>query len=301
MIITIAVFIFMTVFGIIISLYYTTEIIHQKNILFRRLSVVRHEKSDHVYKTALVNIFMHLGRLILPQQNTDRHLILECLKRTGYRNENALSFFYGLRMISALGTALLILFFSMLLHVKSLVVCYAGVLLGYYLPLWLLKWKEKQRAQTIFRELPDALDMFIVCMNAGYNFDRALFRVSQELRQIAPVLSKEFERYFYEVESGLPVQEALGNLINRNQVEELTSVVQILMQSARFGTDIIHALKIHAESLRTKRRQMAEQKAAKVSVKLVFPTILFIMPAMILIILGPTGIRFIEKLKDLKW
>ena len=136
-------------------------------------------------------------------------------------------------------------------------------------------------------------------MNAGLSFDRSLLRVSQELAYLAPTLSKEFERYFFEVESGLPQQEALMNLANRNQVNSLTKVTQVLIQSARFGTDITSALRIHADSMRMERRQIAEEKAAKVSTKLVFPTVLFIMPALMLIVLGPASIRLIERLRFL--
>jgi tight adherence protein C len=248
-----------------------------------------------------MRILHKMGTLMIPKKDKEKQNIRRKLCRAGYRFESVLSVFYGLRVFSALMTGLCLLLLSRELNTRTLVLCYGGLLIGYNIPFWILQWKEKQRVQSIFRELPDALDMVIVCMNAGFNFDRALYRVSQELNLIAPVLSKEFERYFYEVESGYPVHDALQNLINRNEVEELTSIIQVLIQSSRFGTDIIQALRIHAEGLRTKRRQMAEEKAAKVSVKLVFPTILFIMPAMMLIILGPTGIRLIERIKDVQW
>jgi tight adherence protein C len=216
----------------------------------------------------------------------------------------SLESYYGLRIVCALGSGALIAFalFSWRgLSGQTLVLSYVALMVGYYLPAWGLRWRRKEQTRRIVQELPDALDILLVCMNAGLSFDRALLRVSVELKYVAPVLAREFERYFYEVNSGLPRPEALTNLAERNQVNALTSVVNVLLQSVRFGTDIVQALRIHADSLRMERKQFAEEKAAKVSTKLVLPTVVFIMPALIIVVLGPTGIRLLERLRSLIW
>ena len=131
-------------------------------------------------------------------------------------------------------------------------------------------------------------------MEAGLSFDMAFLRVSSELAKIAPVLSKEFSQYYLEVQSGLPRMEVLKNLAERNGEKNLNSVVQVLLQSFKLGTDVASSLRIYAESLRTERLQKAKEKSAKLSVKLTFVTVLLILPAYILIVIGPVIVKIIS-------
>jgi tight adherence protein C len=123
-----------------------------------------------------------------------------------------------------------------------------------------------------------------------------LFRVSREVKGIAPVLSAELARYFLEIKSGLPRREALTNLAERNQVNALNAVVGILLQSSRLGTDISGALRVHSLSIRTERIQAAEEQGGQVSVKLVFPLVLLILPALLIVVLGPAMVNMFDRL-----
>jgi tight adherence protein C len=176
---------------------------------------------------------------------------------------------------------------------------YLGAAAGYFLPNFFLRAAVKFRKEKVFRELPDALDLSLVCLDAGLSFNKGLERVSKELRGLTPILSEEFGHYFYEVESGLSRLTALDNLAKRNGVEPLTSVMNVLIQSARLGTDIVEALRVYSESLRTERMQIAEEKAAKISTKMTIPMVLFILPALILVVTGPALIRLIQGFKFL--
>ena len=156
------------------------------------------------------------------------------------------------------------------LSLQGLAMGYAFLVVGHFAPRWYLAQKVKRRRREIFRELPDALDILLICIHAGLSFDRALIRVSGELKHIAPALSTEFEIYFYEVESGIPREQALAKLAQRNEEDSLTAVVNVLAQSVRFGTDIAEALRVYTESLRVERRQIAEEKRRKASRKTSF-------------------------------
>ena len=304
MTIWIPVLIFGTVAGLVLAVFFHSETAYQKTLLLSRLLPLSQGRGDRYSKVAVLRFFYLVGERIVPDQADKRAEVAKKLARAGFKRPNLLEIYYGLRVTCSLILLLVVMagfgwFRGM--SGQTMIMAVGGLGFGYFAPLWLLNHHERQRASKIFRELPDTLDVLIICMNAGLSFDRSLFRVSQELEYIAPTLSKEFERYFFEVESGLPQQEALMNLADRNKVDALTSVTQVLTQSARFGTDITHALRIHADGLRTERRQIAEEKAAKVSTKLVFPTVLFIMPALMLVVLGPASIRLIQRLKFLIW
>ena len=304
MIYWIPVIVFVIVFIAVWQLNAAAEEAIIKRRLLRRLLREDTGLSEHNPLSSGGYVLIRLGKKLLPKSAEEREAIRYRLGRAGFHNRHALEMYYGIRAAGAL-IFLGIMFVSMLswrgLSIQTLVVSYSSLMLGYYAPAWVLRRRQKDQARRIIRELPDALDILLVCMNAGLSFDRALLRVSQELRYVSPVLAKEFERYFYEVDSGLPRREALGNLAERNQVSALTSVVNVLLQSVRFGTDIAHALRLHADSLRKERRQLAEEKAAKISTKLVIPTVVFIMPALIIVVLGPTGIRLLERLQNVVW
>jgi len=183
------------------------------------------------------------------------------------------------------------------LRYQDAVVVFLPLAVGYGLPVLLLNIRIRSRQAEIFRELPDALDLVLICLEAGLNFDTALYRVSQELIHLSPVLSAEFGQYFLEIQSGLPRRTVLQHLAKRNGVENLTAVVGILLQSIRFGTNIADSLRVHIQSMRTQRRQIAEEAGAKISTRLTFPMVLLILPALFIIILGPAILNVFEKFK----
>jgi tight adherence protein C len=156
--------------------------------------------------------------------------------------------------------------------------------------------RVKARKKEIVRALPDALDMLVVCVEAGLGLNQALVRVAEELAQVSPVLSEQMVLVNLEIRAGTVREEALRLFAERTGVSDVSSLVTMLIQTDRFGTSIAHALRVQASALRTKRRQRAEEAAAKTAIKLVFPLVLFIFPALYVVILGPAMIQIFETL-----
>ncbi len=167
-------------------------------------------------------------------------------------------------------------------------------ILAYFLPNFLLNRVISSRQKKIREALPDALDLLVVCVEAGQGLDAAIKRVAEDLQESSPIISQELLLVNLETMAGLERQQALKNLGERTGVEELVSLCNILIQSDRFGTSIAQALKTQSDYIRTARRQRLEGLAAKTPVKLVFPMLLFIFPAIMVVILGPAIIRLTE-------
>jgi tight adherence protein C len=163
---------------------------------------------------------------------------------------------------------------------------------GYLLPGLILSRKIEQRKREIREGLPDALDLFIVCVEAGCGLDQAIVKVSDELGLTYSALAYELRLITTEIRAGKPRVEAFKNFAARTQVDDVQSLVALLVQTDKFGTSLAQALRTHADTLRSKRRQNAEERAAKLGVKLVFPLVLFLFPALYVVILGPAVIMF---------
>ena len=171
---------------------------------------------------------------------------------------------------------------------------YGGLfaLVGYMLPgVWLSREVTK-RKKIISNGLPDALDLLIVCVEAGLGLDQAIVKASEELAVSHPALSEELIMLTTEIRAGKPRMEAFKNFADRTKVDEVRQLVSMLVQTDRFGTSVAQALRTQAEVSRTKRRQNAEERAAKIGVKLVFPLVFFLFPAMYVVTLGPAIIKF---------
>jgi len=164
-------------------------------------------------------------------------------------------------------------------------------LVGFYIPdLW-LRIKIAHRKDEIVRGFPDALDLMVVCAEAGMGLDAAINRVGDEMQLRHPLLSEELKLLTLELRAGKMRREALKNLAMRTSSEDIESFVTLLIQTDKFGTSIAQALRVQADSMRTKRMQRVEEIAAKLPVKLIFPTILFIFPSMFLVLAGPALLR----------
>jgi tight adherence protein C len=150
----------------------------------------------------------------------------------------------------------------------------------------------------IVKALPDALDLLVVCVEAGLGLNQALVRVADEIGMVSTVLGDQLTLTNLEIRAGTARDDALRNLAERTGVEDVLSFVGMLIQTDRFGTSIAQALRIHSEVLRTKRRQRAEEAAAKTAIKMLFPLVFFIFPAMFVVILGPAVIQILEALKN---
>jgi len=216
------------------------------------------------------------------------------LVQAGYRREEALTVFFGIRIAFALG-----LFFLLSTGVvikTNLIVALGGLGLGYVLPGMLLARMAKRRSHRIRLSLADMLDLLVVSVEAGLGLDQAMSRVGTELAFAYPELADELRLINLELRAGKPRPEALRNLADRTGVDDLSSIVTMLIQTDKFGTSIAQSLRVASETLRTKRRQRAEEAAAKTGVKMVFPLVLCIFPSIWVVTIGPAAIRFITVL-----
>jgi tight adherence protein C len=171
-----------------------------------------------------------------------------------------------------------------------------GAALGWVTPALRVRTRARARQKSIQRALPDALDLMVVCVEAGLALNQALVRVAEEIRHVDTVTSDELTLVNLEIRAGVPRDEALRNLGDRTGVADLQSLVAMLIQTDRFGTSVAQALRVHSDTMRTKRRQRAEEAAAKTTIKLVFPLAFCIFPALFVVILGPALISIYRTL-----
>lgn len=223
------------------------------------------------------------------------------LVAAGYRSNKALVFFIGSKLLLAVAMVLLftlipvkILGFPSTTTLLFYYVCLAAC--GYYAPLIWLKRTIAERQDALQRAIPDALDLMVVCVEAGLGLDQAIARVGQEVNQAHPALGDELNILSQELRTGVQRQAALRNLAHRTDLEEVRNLVALLVQTDRFGTSIGQALRVHADSMRVRRRLKAEEMAAKLPVKLLFPLIFFIFPSMFIVTIGPACIKIVKVL-----
>jgi tight adherence protein C len=216
------------------------------------------------------------------------------LVQAGYRREEALTMFFGIRVFLAL--ALFGLFSTPIIMPPNIPLALGGLGVGYVLPGMLLARMAKRRAHRIRLALADALDLLVVSVEAGLGLDQALSRVGAELSFAYPDLSDELRLVNLEMRAGKPRSEALRNLADRSGVDDLNSLVTMLIQTDKFGTSVAQSLRVYSETLRTKRRQRAEEAAAKTGVKMVFPLVICIFPAVWIVTIGPAAIKFVKVL-----
>jgi tight adherence protein C len=216
------------------------------------------------------------------------------LMQAGFRRDDALAMFLGIRVAVALGA--FVLMSSSLVGRPNLVVALGGAGLGWILPGMILARLAKRRQHKIRLALADALDLLVVSVEAGLGLDQAISRVAAELSTAYPDLAGELRLINLELRAGKPRAEALRNLADRTGVEDLSGLVTMLIQTDKFGTSVAQSLRVHSETLRTKRRQRAEEAAAKTGVKMVFPLVFCIFPAIWVVTIGPAAIRFVTVL-----
>jgi tight adherence protein C len=215
------------------------------------------------------------------------------LIQAGLRDAIHVNYYFGARLLmAAVGFAAVALFAGF-----DNVFLLAGVPgLGFFLPRFFLKRMIKNRQQRIRIGLPDALDLTVICVEAGLALDQALMRVGQDLHHAHPDLSDEFHLVNLEMRAGKPRAEALRNLVDRTGVDDIRSLVGTLIQTDRFGTSVAQALRVHSDSLRTERRQRAEEQAAKTTIKMVPPLVVFVLPSIMFVTIGPAVISLIRQL-----
>jgi len=173
-----------------------------------------------------------------------------------------------------------------------LMVLVAGIA-GFLLPDFVLRWKIRKRQEEITDSLPDGLDLLVVCVEAGLGLNAAFVKITEEFKLSSPALSEEFDIVNREMVAGKPRQEALRALTERTGVEDVKSLVAMLIQTEKLGTSLAQSLRVHSDSLRTRRRQKAEERAAKTTIKLVFPLVFLLFPSLFIVILGPGVLQII--------
>ena len=224
----------------------------------------------------------------IPLSPSDGSRTRAWLIQAGLRDSRHVTYYFGARlMLAFLGLAGVILFSGV--DSVPLLVCVPAF--GFFIPRFFLKRMIKDRQRRIRIALPDALDLTVICVEAGLALDQALMRVGKDLHHAHPDLSDEFHLVNLEMRAGKPRAEALRNLVDRTGVDDIRSLVGTLIQTDRFGTSIAQALRVHSDSLRTQRRQRAEEQAAKTTIKMVPPLVIFILVPFLAVTIGPALIQ----------
>jgi len=215
------------------------------------------------------------------------------LIQAGFRDAIDVNYYFGARVLTAAVGFLAVALWNGFDNPPLLIGITA---LGFLLPRFILKRMIRDRQNRIRLGLPDALDLTVICVEAGLALDQALMRVGQDLHHAHPDLSDEFHFVNLEMRAGKPRAEALRNLVDRTGVDDIRSLVGTLIQTDRFGTSVAQALRVHSDSLRTERRQRAEEQAAKTTIKMVPPLVIFVLPSIIFVTIGPAVIELIRQL-----
>jgi len=227
----------------------------------------------------------------------------EMLVHAGYRVTGAVAIYWATRFVLGAGTGMLAAATLPAFNLPVGVVMFGAVYFGgmaYFVPMLQVRRKRRQRQKELQLALPDALDLLVVCVEAGLGLNQALIRVADEMRHSSLLMSQELLQTNAEIRVGTPRDQALRALADRTGLDDIGSLMTMLIQTDRFGTSIASSLRVHSDVLRQKRRQRAEEAAAKTAIKMVFPLVFCIFPAMFVVILGPGMIRIFRALSTLQ-
>jgi Flp pilus assembly protein TadC len=258
----------------------------------KKRKVVEAIKESGLSIGGVVEHFEH----VLPKSQAEVSVATQRLTRAGFRNESAVRIFYGYKVFVPLVLCAIALV-SGLAKLSPFFVYASCLGLGFLAPDFWLGHRIKTRQKKMERGLPDVLDLLIICIEAGLSLDQATARTSEELEKAQPDLCDEFGILVLEQRAGRARSEAWKNLAERTGVESIRNLVSVLVQSEQFGTSVAKTLRVHSDTMRAKRIQQVEEMAAKTSVKLVFPLVFFIFPALFLVTLGPAVILMMESFK----
>jgi tight adherence protein C len=236
---------------------------------------------------------------LMPKTELEQSELKIKLANAGFRSDSAVPVYLGIRffvLIFFLVGSALIFVPRYGLNADGLkpVVILGGI--GFYLPSICLWYIRKTRQQAIFLSLPDALDLLVVCVESGLGLDAAMRKVCDEMKDHAKIICEELSLANFQLQMGRPRREVLHDLGVRTGVDDVRSLAAILIQADRFGSSIAQALRVQSDSMRTRRKQLAEEKAAKTAVQLIFPLVLFIFPGIFVVLVGPAAIQIMEKL-----
>jgi tight adherence protein C len=239
-----------------------------------------------------------LAKPLQPQSEKDVSKLKTKLAIAGFRSEGAATAYLGLKVIALMFGCIVggggLFFFGLGMQVILRTAMFACGM--FFLPDLLLYLIASKRKEGIFLGLPDALDLMVVCVEAGLGLDQAMRKVSEEMRKSYRVIAEEFGLCNLQLQMGRTRGEALQELGDRSGVDDLKQLASILIQADKFGSSIAQALRVQSQAMRTRRRQMAEEKAAKTAVKLIFPLVLFIFPGIFVVLVGPAGISMYREM-----
>lgn len=234
----------------------------------------------------------------LPKSQKESSVLQQRMIRAGYRKDSSVKVLRAVKYLLPLLLAVAV-FFSGIASNGGFIFYIAAMGLGFIGPDFWLGRKIKKRQAQLRRSLPDVLDLMVVCIEAGLSLDLAVIRTTQELSHTHPAISDELGIVVLEQRAGRPRTEAWKHLGERTDVDNIRNLVTVLVQSEQFGTSIAKTLRTHSDTLRTQRMQKVEEMAAKTTVKLIFPLVLFIFPSLFVVVLGPAVILMMESFKQL--
>lgn len=254
------------------------------------------KKTDKVAKVLEKSNF---AKSLQPQKKEDQVKLRDKLNYAGFRSENAINILYMLKGVGAisglvLGGGISLIVMGFVKQTLMTTIGVGGIL--FFLPDIFLMLIAKRRQEKIFLGLPDALDLMVVCVEAGLGLDQAMRKVSDEMQKLYPTISDELALCNLQLQMGRSRHEVLHELGSRTGVSDLRSLASILIQADKFGSSIAQALRVQSNSMRTRRAQMAEEKAAKTAVKLIFPLVLFIFPGIFVVLVGPAAITMVREM-----
>lgn len=290
--------VFIVGFGVALLAMY----LFSPNRVQRRLSeIVTTNKTtlplqENEWVEKVVKVAKPFAKLSLPEEGWEKSPLRTRFISAGWRGPSAPSIYFAGKTLLAIGLPLLVVFattqFTATLSRNGLLmIVLLCAAIGYYFPNLLLRHTVEKRQLEIFENFPDALDLLTVCVEAGLSLEQALNKVASEMHLKSLVLSHELELVLLEMRAGFSKEKALRNLALRTGVDDVDTLVAMLIQSERFGTSMGDSLRVHSETLRDKRRFRAEEAAAKIALKLLFPLIFFIFPTLLLVLLGPAFIQ----------
>jgi tight adherence protein C len=247
---------------------------------------------------AFRDLLKKLGTLV-PASPKDTTVMQRRLIRAGFRNPNALKVLYGAKFVMAVTIPLMtigVIAGSSWEASSKFMATLAAVAIGFFSPNEYVRIVAKRRQKQIRRALPNALDLLVVSVESGLGLDQGIVQVAKELENAHPEISEEFSLMTLELKAGKRRIEALRNLAERSNVDDLKKLVAVLIQADRFGTSVAATLRNHAEFMRVQARQVAEEKAAKLGVKLVFPIFFCILPSLFVVTVGPMAVKIVREL-----
>jgi tight adherence protein C len=236
---------------------------------------------------------------MMPVSPRDAGVVQRRLIRAGIRTPNAVRYLYGAKALFGVTLPVIVSVFVLGSDSdpfnKAIIILGAGAL-GFLGPNEYLNLKAKKRQKEIRRGLPNALDLLVVCVESGLGLDQAMVQVAKDLEEAHPEITEEFAMVNYELKAGNRRIDSLRNLAERTNVDDLKKLVAVLIQADRFGTGVAQSLRAHAEFMRVQARQVAEEKAAKLGVKLVFPIFFCILPSLFVVTVGPMAVKIVRDL-----